>query len=65
MGDGAVPTDFSSVLWEDPEREKNAVASIRMGRISEPEDIAGLALLLASPAGRNRYCLGTCRPCKL
>ena len=47
----AVSTDFSSVLWEDPEREKKAAASIPMGRISEPEDVAGLALLLASPAG--------------
>ncbi|NPT46505.1 glucose 1-dehydrogenase [Paraburkholderia sp. 1N] len=48
---GAVRTDFSRGLWEDPEREKKAVASIPMGRIGEPEDVAGLALLLASPAG--------------
>jgi NAD(P)-dependent dehydrogenase (short-subunit alcohol dehydrogenase family) len=48
---GAVRTDFPRVLWEDPEREKRTVASIPMGRIGEPEDVAGLALLLASPAG--------------
>ena len=48
---GAVRTDFSRVLWEDPEREKKVAAGIPMGRIGEPDDVAGLALLLASPAG--------------
>jgi NAD(P)-dependent dehydrogenase (short-subunit alcohol dehydrogenase family) len=48
---GAVRTDFSRVLWEDAEREKKTVSTIPIGRIGEPEDVAGLALLLASPAG--------------
>jgi len=50
---GPVRTEFSrDALWGDPEREKKLVTTIPMGRIGEPEDVAGLALLLASPAGR-------------
>jgi NAD(P)-dependent dehydrogenase (short-subunit alcohol dehydrogenase family) len=48
---GPVRTDFSKVLWEDPVREAGIVAATPMGRIGEPSDVAGLALLLASPAG--------------
>lgn len=48
---GAVRTDFSRMLWEDPAREKATVSTIPMGRIAEPEDVAGLALLLVSGAG--------------
>ena len=42
---------FSRVLWEKPEAEAKAVAKVPMGRIGEADDVAGLALLLASPAG--------------
>lgn len=48
---GAVRTDFSRVLWEDPEREKMTVSTIPMRRIAEPADVAGLAVLLVSEAG--------------
>jgi len=48
---GAVRTDFSRMLWENPEREKMTIATIPMGRIAEPEDVAGLAVLLVSEAG--------------
>jgi NAD(P)-dependent dehydrogenase (short-subunit alcohol dehydrogenase family) len=48
---GAVRTEFSRVLWEDPEREKLTVSTIPMGRIAEAADVAGLALLLVSAAG--------------
>ena len=47
---GFVKTQFSSVLWED---EKNAAQLTRMipqGRIAEPEELAPLALYLASDA---------------
>ena len=47
----AVRTDFSRVLWENPEMEKKQVARFPMGRIGEPHDVAGPALLLASDAG--------------
>ena len=49
---GLVRTDFARALWEDPERLAKATATYPLGRIGEPEDIAGAALLLASPAGR-------------
>jgi NAD(P)-dependent dehydrogenase (short-subunit alcohol dehydrogenase family) len=49
---GSVRTDFSRVLWENPEREKAVVSTIPLGRIGEPGDVAGLALLLVSQAGR-------------
>ncbi len=49
---GLVRTDFARALWEDPERLAKATSTYPLGRIGEPEDIAGAALLLASPAGR-------------
>lgn len=50
---GPVRTDFSrDALWGDPEREKALSAGIPMRRIAEASDVAGLAVLLASPAGR-------------
>ncbi|MGF6774005.1 NAD(P)-dependent dehydrogenase (short-subunit alcohol dehydrogenase family) [Paraburkholderia sp. GAS199] len=49
---GPVRTDFSRVLWEDPDSEARIAAATPMKRIAEPEDVAGLALLLASSAGR-------------
>lgn len=49
---GPVRTDFSTVLWADPANEARLAAATPMRRIGEPGDVAGLALLLASPAGR-------------
>ncbi|MGH6718013.1 MAG: SDR family NAD(P)-dependent oxidoreductase [Alphaproteobacteria bacterium] len=48
---GLVRTDFARVLWQDPERAKATVAGYPLGRLGEPEDIAGIAVLLAGPAG--------------
>ena len=49
---GLVRTDFARKLWEDPDRLRDAVAGYPLGRIGEPEELAGAALLLAGPAGR-------------
>jgi len=49
---GLVRTDFARALWEDPAALRDAVAMYPLGRIGEPEDLAGVALLLAAPAGR-------------
>ncbi|MES2183862.1 MAG: SDR family oxidoreductase [Pseudomonadota bacterium] len=49
---GPVRTDFSRGLWEKPEREAGVVAATPLRRIGEPEDVAGITVLLASPAGR-------------
>ncbi len=47
-------------LRRDPERAKQFSAMIPMARIGEPDDIKGLALLLASPA--SSYITGTVIP---
>ncbi|MEQ9662406.1 MAG: SDR family oxidoreductase [Parasphingopyxis sp.] len=49
---GLVRTDFAKALWEDPEREKMAARGMALGRIGEPDELAGAAVYLASPAGR-------------
>lgn len=48
---GLVRTDFAKALWSDPVRLRTALASYPLGRIGEPEDIAGTAVMLASRAG--------------
>lgn len=49
---GLVRTDFAKVLYEDPERLQRRLSAIALGRLGEPSDIAGIALCLASDAGR-------------
>ncbi len=49
----AVRTDFSRVLWDTPDALARATARVPMGRIGEADDVAGPALLLASPQGHS------------
>ena len=49
---GIVRTRFSEALWKDPGREARAAGALPLGRIAEPEDIAGAAVFLASDAAR-------------
>jgi len=46
-----VRTDFARTLWEDPERAKKVADSYALKRLGDPDDIAGVAVFLASPAG--------------
>jgi NAD(P)-dependent dehydrogenase (short-subunit alcohol dehydrogenase family) len=48
---GLVRTDFARALWEDPENHAKALAAYPLGRLGEPEDVAGAAVFLAARAG--------------
>lgn len=48
---GVIRTDFARALWEDDDRRKRLEAATPLRRIGEPEDVAGLAVFLASSAG--------------
>jgi hypothetical protein len=47
---GLIRTDFAKALWEDPQTLKAVTAHTPLQRIGEPEEIAGAAVFLASPA---------------
>ena len=48
---GLVRTDFARALWEDEERVKQQNAKTPLGRLGEADEIAGVAVMLASDAG--------------
>src|SRR6476619_1471195 len=48
---GLVKTEFARVLYEDPQRRAAREAATPLRRLGEPDDIAGVALMLASRAG--------------
>jgi NAD(P)-dependent dehydrogenase (short-subunit alcohol dehydrogenase family) len=48
---GLIRTDFAKALWENPDTLKRATSGAALRRIGEPDEIAGAAVFLASPAG--------------
>jgi NAD(P)-dependent dehydrogenase (short-subunit alcohol dehydrogenase family) len=46
-----IKTDFAKALWDNPEIYKAAVESYPLGRIGEPSEVAGVAVMLAGKAG--------------
>jgi NAD(P)-dependent dehydrogenase (short-subunit alcohol dehydrogenase family) len=48
---GLVRTEFARALWENPDTLRRSTARTPLGRIGEPDEIAGAAILLASRAG--------------
>lgn len=49
LAPGLVDTKLTKVTTEHPERLEGALRSIPLGRMGTPQDMAGAALLLASP----------------
>ena len=49
---GLIKTDFAKALWEDPKALKMQESMTPLKRIGEPEDIAGIVVCLAAPAGK-------------
>ncbi|HZD24776.1 MAG TPA: SDR family oxidoreductase [Alphaproteobacteria bacterium] len=48
---GLVKTDFARALYENPEVAKKRINATPLRRLGEPEDLAGIAVYLASKAG--------------
>jgi len=57
LAPGWVATSFTQALREDPQRNAAILARTPLGRWAQPDDIAGSALFLCSPAAR--YVTGT------
>jgi NAD(P)-dependent dehydrogenase (short-subunit alcohol dehydrogenase family) len=50
LAPGIVKTTFAKALWDDPAIADPTVARSALGRLAEPDDIAGAAVFLAAPA---------------
>ncbi len=48
---GLIRTDFARALWENPKTLKAATSRTPLRRIGEPDELAGVAVYLASRAG--------------
>jgi len=48
---GLVKTDFAKALWDNPQILQRYLERAPLRRIGDPDDIAGMAVLLASKAG--------------
>ena len=53
---GLTKTKFAQAIWSDENMAKEAVGTQPIARVAEPDEIAGMALYLASPA--SSYCTG-------
>jgi NAD(P)-dependent dehydrogenase (short-subunit alcohol dehydrogenase family) len=51
LAPGIIKTDFAKALYENPQTAKAAVRQYPIGRLGEVDDVAGVAVMLAAPAG--------------
>jgi NAD(P)-dependent dehydrogenase (short-subunit alcohol dehydrogenase family) len=51
LAPGVIKTDFAKALYENPETEKFVIRQYPIGRLGVPDDVAGVAVMLASRAG--------------
>jgi len=49
---GLVKTDFAKALWDNPKAKAYVESMTPLRRLGDPDDIAGVAMFLASPASR-------------
>lgn len=49
---GIIRTGFSRALWEDPAVEERVTGQTPLRRLGEPDDVAGVAVMLAGRAGQ-------------
>ncbi len=47
---GLVQTDFARALWDDPKTRRVSEAEAALGRIGQPDEMAGAVVYLCSPA---------------
>ena len=54
---GAIRTPINAQVWQDAAGEQDLISKIAIGRLGEPEDVAGMAVVLASDVAS--YVTGT------
>jgi NAD(P)-dependent dehydrogenase (short-subunit alcohol dehydrogenase family) len=52
LAPGIVQTDFNTGVWQDPVVRARVTGAVPMGRLAVPEDVAEVAVFLASEASR-------------